>query len=89
MIAQPDNTPERFPKCWEDVLLGQSCYDAVCVARCMRKQVLGLREIHQQFWAKPHFSDLAEDALLVRAAEERIVGAKDPHQHVLRLKAAV
>ena len=54
-----------------------------------QRACLGLQRIHQQFWAKPHFSDLAEDALLVCAAEECIVGTKDPHQHVLRFTAAI
>ena len=48
-----------------------------------------LERAHQQFWTKPLLSDRAEDALLVLAAEERIIGSKDSHQHILRFRAAL
>ena len=85
-MAEPDKTLPKFmvqtvsPCC----LSGKAYEDARPAASNM-----SLRRAYEQFRAKPHFSDLAEDALLVRAAEERIVGPKNPYQHVLRFTAAL
>ena len=45
---------------------------------------LCLRVVYQQLGPKPNLSNLTKDALLILTAEERIIGPKNPRQHILQ-----
>ncbi len=52
----------------------------------LQQRELGVVGAYQQLWTEPDFCNLAENALLIITAEERVIGPKYSRQHILQTR---
>ena len=52
----------------------------------LQQRELGVVGAYQQLWTEPDFCNLAENALLIITAEERVIGPKYSREHILQTR---